>query len=83
MKNNLTFPQIRQMFWDCHPQFKKGYIKVTTFLGTRKEPINKVRYRPKTQNEYNTDIRVYWCDFVEHLRRDGQITEKQACNITL
>jgi len=35
------------------------------------------------QNDYNTDIRVYFCDFIEHLRRNGEITETQAKNITL
>lgn len=40
------------------------------------------RYR-KSQNEYSTNCRVYFCDFVEALRRNGDITEKQASNITL
>ena len=35
------------------------------------------------QNSYNTDTRVYFCDFVEYLRRNKKITEKQANNITL
>ena len=25
-----------------------------------------------------TTIRCYWCDYVDYLRRDKQITEKQA-----
>lgn len=40
------------------------------------------RYR-KPQNEYSTDCRVYWCDFVEFLRRNGNITAKQAERIVL
>lgn len=37
----------------------------------------------KPQNEYSTDCRVYWCDFVEFLRRNGDITTKQAERIVL
>ena len=40
------------------------------------------RYR-KPQDEYSTDCRVYWCDFVEFLRRNGDITTKQAERIVL
>ena len=40
------------------------------------------RYR-KPQNEYSTNCRVYWCDFVEYLRRNGNITTKQAERIVL
>lgn len=27
-----------------------------------------------------TNIRVYWCDYVDFLRRNGDITERQAYN---
>lgn len=37
----------------------------------------------KTQNEYPTDVRVAWCDFVEHMYRDGQISEALAYRATL
>jgi hypothetical protein len=37
----------------------------------------------KSQNEYTTNCRVYWCDFVEMLRRNGDITESQANRIVL
>lgn len=37
----------------------------------------------KSQNDYTTDCRVYFCDFVEFLRRDGQITDRQADRLTL
>ncbi len=40
------------------------------------------RYRNK-QNDYNTDIRVLFCDYIEALRRSGGITDKQANSITL
>ena len=37
----------------------------------------------KRQNEQITDIRIYFCDFLEHLYNDGDITEKQRNNFTL
>lgn len=37
----------------------------------------------KTQNDYKCDIRMTFCDYVESLRRDGQISEKLAYNVTL
>jgi len=61
----LTYPEIRQMFWDQHPKFKNEYRKTWK------------------QNQYNATIRTYWCDFVDYLMKDGQITENQAQNITL
>lgn len=41
------------------------------------------RRRGKPQNEFSTDCRVYFCDFVEFLRTTGQISDRQANNITL
>ena len=35
------------------------------------------------QNEYPTDVRVAWCDFVEYTRRNGDITEHLAYKVTL
>ena len=37
----------------------------------------------KTQNEYPTDVRVSWCDFVERMYRAGQISEALADRATL
>lgn len=37
----------------------------------------------KRQNDYITDIRVAWCDYVENLCACGQITEKLANRATL
>lgn len=37
----------------------------------------------KTQNEYPTDTRVAWCDYVESMRRDGQINNQLAERATL
>lgn len=40
----------------------------------------KVSYR---QNDYSATVRCDWCDFVEHMRRDGQISEALASRATL
>lgn len=64
-RNKMTFKQVRDLFFEEHPQFKVE------------------RRCRKSHNAYSTDCRVYFCDFVEFLRRDGQITDKQAFNITL
>lgn len=37
----------------------------------------------KRQNDYNTDIRCAWCDYVDYLEREGRITEKLANRATL
>ncbi len=36
-----------------------------------------------TQNQYPTDTRVAFCDWVAYLRRDGQISEALAQRTTL
>ena len=44
------------------------------------------RYTPKkgyTQNDYCTDVRMAWVDFVDDMRRDNRITEKLANDCTL
>ena len=41
------------------------------------------RRSKKKQNDYICDIRQSFCAYVESLRRDNEITEKMACNITL
>ena len=37
----------------------------------------------KRQNDYRTDIRCSFVDFVDSLQRDGQISEKLAYRVTL
>lgn len=37
----------------------------------------------KTQNDYPTDVRCAWVDFVERMRKDGLITDRLANNATL
>jgi hypothetical protein len=47
-------------------------------------PEFKSEYR-KTyrQNDYNTDIRITFIDYVDHLAKGGEITEKLAKRVTL
>lgn len=40
------------------------------------------RYR-KSHNEYSTDCRVYFCNFVDFLHKNGDITDNQAFHLTL
>ena len=42
-----------------------------------------VRIPGKTQNDYPCDTRMAFCDYVETLRRDGDITERLAYSATL
>ena len=37
----------------------------------------------KSQDKYSCDCRCAFCDFVDSLNKDGQITDKQAFKITL
>lgn len=37
----------------------------------------------KTQNDYPVDVRVAWCDFIEHMYRSGQITQAMVDRATL
>ena len=45
-------------------------------------PYFKRRGRTK-QNAYEINIRMAWCDFVEHMRRSGDISENLAQKATL
>ena len=61
--------EIRQAYWDYLKEFHPDLAK-------------QRRSRLK-QNDYCTDIRCYFVDFVDNLMKSGQITEEQADNITL
>lgn len=41
------------------------------------------RHGTWTQNQYSTDVRVAWVDFVDFMERDGQISEALAARATL
>ena len=60
MRAMTTQVQIRQSFWEAHPQFKDDY-RVT----------------------YRTDIRCSFVDYVDHLMKNGDISENLAGKVTL
>lgn len=62
-------------------------IRMTTQKQVRESFwANFPRYERKsgfTQNDYPADVRMLFCDFVEDLARDGDITESLAQRVTL
>ena len=46
-------------------------------------PLATLKRSRKTQNDYPTDIRVAWCDFIEAARSNGEITDRVAERATL
>ena len=63
----MTLKELRKMFWS----------EIAT-------PEMRVEYRTrKTQNDYTTNIRCAWVEFVDYAYECGMITEKQASNATL
>lgn len=60
-----SIAQIRQAFWEAHPEFKNEYR-------TRKR-----------QNDYKTDIRCAFVDWLDSIHKDGQISDKLANTATL
>jgi hypothetical protein len=65
----MTQAQVRQNFWQT--------LKIIA-------PELYAKGKPsKRQNEQITDIRIFFCEYIQHLLNDGDITEKQANNYTL
>ena len=63
----MTLKELRKMFW-----------------GEIATPEMRAEYRTrKTQNDYSTDIRCAWVDFIDWACESGRITEKQCDNATL
>ena len=71
-----TQKQLRNAFWQAHPQFKRGVKRIGTKDG-------RAIYAAKTQNDYVTDIRCAWVDFTDHMARCGEITQELAERATL
>lgn len=70
MTNTIkTQVQVRESFW--------------AFLREANPGLAAKYRRTKRQNDYPTDIRVSFVDFVESLRMDGQISEALAYRVTL
>lgn len=55
----------------------------SNFWESLPEELRKERRTRKTQNDYCTDIRCAFVEYVDVLLKNGEITEKQADNITL
>lgn len=64
-----TQTQVRENFWEFLREVNPGLA-------------SKYR-RTKRQNDYPTDIRVNFVDYVDNLRRNGEITEALAYRVTL
>lgn len=67
-----TQRHLREAFWRQPTRYVREWVA---------EPGK--RLRPLTQNEYPTDVRCAWVDFVDSCARDGRITEALAQRATL
>ena len=65
--SHTTQAQVRRAFWVFYPEADRE--KITDYSGRGKM--------------YKTDTRVMFCDFVDMLRQDGQISQELAQNVTL
>ena len=64
--------QIRRAFWEMHPTANR-----------KKYPARDWTRKDKSQRDYCTDTRCAFVDFLDHLARDGQISEALANRATL
>ena len=64
-----TQAELRAQFWQDHP----AHERQARLRGTL----------TKGQNAQVTDTRVAWVDYVDHMARDGSITEALAQRATL
>jgi hypothetical protein len=68
-EDEMTIKQIRQQFWDDHPELEREAKKRKT--------------RSKDQNHQTTTCRCVFVNWLDMMARDGKITERQAANATL
>lgn len=64
-----TQKQVRDAFWQNLPDWLNGEARV--------------RKANQRQNQYPTDTRVAFVDFVDWMNKDGQISDKLADKVTL
>ena len=64
-----TQKEVRNAFWQYAAEFAPEFLQEYK--------------KTKRQNQYSTDIRCAFVDFVDVLMKDGEITEKLANNVTL
>jgi hypothetical protein len=62
-----TQKEVRHLFWETYPDLNRK--KITGYSGKGKMHV--------------TDTRCAFVDFVDSLRRDGQITAEMAQKVTL
>lgn len=72
-----TQREIRACFWAEHPQLSRKVARPGSQRGSGR------LYRRPTQNDYPADTRMAFCDFIEFLQRDGEISEELAGRVTL
>lgn len=70
---------VRSAFWESMPP----HIRPRYIACGRSEKTGRMKYRPRTQNEYPADTRMAFVDFVDSLSRDGMISASLAHNVTL
>ena len=64
-----TQKELRKAFWEAHPSFD--------------HQAREAGIRSKSQNHHCATVRVTWCEFVDMMARDGQISESLAQRATL
>ena len=64
-----TQKQIRASFWQTHPEHEAH--------------ARKWEIKTAPQNRHNADTRMAFVDYVEHLARNGEISEALANRATL
>jgi len=64
-----TQKQVRESFWN--------------FLKEINPELAKEKRTNKSQNDYKTDIRVSFVQYVDDLNKDGQIKNSLATKVTL
>lgn len=69
MSTITDIDDLRDAFWDQHPQFEHN-------------PMTR-RRSGFQQNDYPADVRIAWCDFVDRMEKDRQITEEFSFSATL
>lgn len=67
-----TQKQIRAAFWEAHPTASR-----------KRHPARDWTREDKSQRDYHVDTRCAFVDFVDHLARNGQISEALAQRATL
>ena len=67
MRRKMNQRELRSAFWEDCAEL--GYAMQ--------------RIRGYRQNDYPPDVRMRWCDYVDMMHRDGNISDKVAHNATL